>query len=140
MSGSRRSGPKQRVADLYVLDTSAVLAVINGEPGEAIVRSLILDSFIGTVTLAEIHTKFAEWQLNGEPILETLTFGVRDIMPFTKQHAILCGQLRSSTRTAGLSLGDRACIALAASLDAEVVTSDRAWAQLHLPCSVRLFR
>ena len=99
-----------------------------------------LRSAVSTVSIAEVHTKLAEWGGNGEHIADELLFAVQDIVPFTAEQAVLCGKLRMITRPAGLSLGDRAAIALATVYDSEVVTSDRAWATLSLPCRVRLFR
>ena len=54
--------------------------------------------------------------------------------------AEMTGSLRAETRKSGLSLGDRACIALGVALGAEVYTSDRVWADLILPCTIKLIR
>jgi ribonuclease VapC len=67
-------------------------------------------------------------------------FSLKDVVPFHENQAVLCGELRTATRSAGLSLGDRAGIALATTLEAQVVTADRAWAKLSRPCRVHLFR
>jgi PIN domain nuclease of toxin-antitoxin system len=62
------------------------------------------------------------------------------VIPFTEDQAETAGALRGPTQHAGLSLGDRACIALAIALGADLYTSDRIWATLGLPCSITLLR
>ncbi len=62
------------------------------------------------------------------------------IEPFTENQARMCGVLRASTKHLGLSMGDRACFALALELGAEVYTADRAWAQVAVGCKVHLVR
>jgi ribonuclease VapC len=123
-----------------VLDTSALLALLDEEAGADIVRAVIFHSTIGTVTLAETYTKLAERGGHGREALTEILFAVGNIVPFTEEHAEVAGILRSSTAHAGLSLGDRACLALGISLHADVYTADRIWAELDVPCKVRLIR
>jgi ribonuclease VapC len=59
-------------------------------------------------------------------------------VPFDAEMAYRAGCLRSLTKSAGLSFGDRACLALADSLDVPALTSDRAWASLNLNIRVQL--
>ncbi len=60
--------------------------------------------------------------------------------PFTADHAETAALLRARTRERGLSLADRACLALALDRGLKVVTADRAWAELGLEVKVELIR
>jgi ribonuclease VapC len=123
-----------------VLDTSALLALLDEEPGADLVRSIIFDAVISTVTLAEAYSKLSERGRPGRDALNELMFALEGIVPFTEDHAEIAGLLRPATASAGLSLGDRCCLALGIAIDAEVFTADRIWATLKLPCKVRLIR
>ena len=124
----------------YVLDASAVLALLDAEPGADKVATVLMDSAIGTVNLAEVHTKLAERGQSGRQALAELLAVAEEVVPFTEEHAAITGALRASTMHLGLSLGDRACLALGIALGAEVYTAERVWAQLQLPCAVHLIR
>lgn len=63
-----------------------------------------------------------------------------DVVPFDAETALLAGRLRAVTRHLGLSLGDRACLALAIRENATALTADRNWTDLDLPCKVELIR
>ncbi|MDP3523658.1 MAG: PIN domain-containing protein, partial [Hoeflea sp.] len=63
-----------------------------------------------------------------------------DVVPLDTETALLAGRLREATRGRGLSLGDRACLALAIRENAIALTADRNWADLDLPCKVELIR
>jgi PIN domain nuclease of toxin-antitoxin system len=124
----------------YVLDSSAVLAFLENEPGAAIVLSILRSSYISTVNLAEVYSKLIE---RGDPGLQAFAIvrsAIGQVMPFTEQMAEASGELRPLTRHLGLSLGDRACLAVAMALNAEVYTADRIWAELQLPCTIKVIR
>jgi len=124
----------------YVLDASAVLAVIGREPGADTVTAVLAESVVSTVNLAEVHGKLAERGHTRHDALDEILSVIDRIVPFTEKQASLTGKLRSTTAHLGLSLGDRACLALAIDLDAEVYTTDKAWKKLTLPCSIRIIR
>jgi PIN domain nuclease of toxin-antitoxin system len=124
----------------YVLDASAVLALLDAEPGADKVAEVLVDAIIGTVNLAEVHTKLMERGQSGRQALAEILSIVGEVAPFTEEHAAITGSLRTSTMHLGLSLGDRACLALGIALGAEVYTAERLWAQLQLPCSIHLIR
>ncbi len=123
-----------------VLDTSAILAFLDDEPGAEVVLKSISSAAIGTVNLAEAYTKLAERGEAGREALSVIRYAVHEIVPFTEDLAELTGSLRPLTHHLGLSLGDRACLALAISRNAEVYTADRIWANLNLPCQIHLIR
>ena len=114
---------------IHVLDASALLAVSKGERGADFVMDLIntTDCVISSVNMAEVGAGLLEL---GLPIHELgrgiAQFSV-DIIDFNQAQALASAALRSVTRSAGLSLGDRACLALTKLMDGTAVTSDRAW-------------
>ncbi len=123
-----------------VLDTSAILAFVNQEPGAASVFSMIPESVISSVTLAEAYSVFSRKGQDGITALAEVRYGLAEVIPFTERQAEITGELRATTAQAGLSLGDRACLSLAIDLGTEVYTADRVWATLDLPCNVHLIR
>lgn len=124
----------------YVLDASAVLAVIQEEPGSNHIEPHIRSACISTVNLAEVVTKLQERGFSDPEIDEALMLLDLDVRPFEAPSAIHAGKLRNATRHAGLSLGDRACLALTHSLGAIALTTDRAWETLDIGISVELAR
>lgn len=124
----------------YVLDASAVLAVIQEEPGSEQIEAHLKTGCIGTVNLAEVVTKLQERGMTDAHIGEALSILDLDIRPFDAPTAIATGKLRAATRSAGLSLGDRACLALAASLGATALTTDRAWERVNAGVQVVVAR
>ena len=99
-----------------------------------------MDAVIGAVNLAEVHSKLSERGQFGRQALSELLSVMEEVVPFTEEHATITGGLRASTRHLGLSLGDRACLALGMALDLPVYTADGDWAELQLPCVVRPIR
>lgn len=125
---------------LIVLDASVVLALAFLEPGWDVVPWGQEDLCISTVGLVEVVTKLIDrWPTgaNIQGFLDPLTL---TRVPLTDKQAIAAGLLRAPTRSKGLSLGDRCCLALALDLGAPVMTADRVWAGLDLGVEVRLIR
>ena len=125
-----------------VFDASVILAAILGERGGDEVFDRIEDAKVSTVNVAEVYTYAA---INDFPTSAIDAFfadtGI-DIEPFTHDQAVIAGQFAAITRRAGLSLGDRACLALAASAQAEVLTADRPWSDVakELGLTITLLR
>jgi len=123
---------------IYVLDASALLAWIQGEPGGDYVASLLTqDCKLSAVNLAELVTKLIDNNHTAPQNLgqQLRTLGI-EICAFNEAQAISSGMLRKQTRAKGLSLGDRACLSLAMELQAVVLTSDKAWKELNLPIEI----
>ena len=113
-----------------VLDSSAVLSLLLAEPGAEIVQSVLPGALLSTVNFAEVLAKLVE---RGMPSFEAAraleALGV-ELVDFTADQASLTGQLRSLTRSLGLSLGDRACLALGRLNRSKIYTADLAWAEV----------
>jgi PIN domain nuclease of toxin-antitoxin system len=113
-----------------VLDASALLALLQDEPGAELVADLLPGGIISAVNLSEVVAKLTDRGMPGEAARAALEGLPIVVHPFDRESAYQAGALRPTTRTVGLSLGDRACLALAIHLDATAVTADRAWASL----------
>ena len=113
-----------------VIDASAILAAILGEDGGDSVFDLLDEAIVSTVNVAEVYTYAA---INDLPSVAIDAFfadtGI-EIVSFDQVQAVTAGQLAGITRKAGLSLGDRSCLALAKLRQAEVLTADRLWQQV----------
>ncbi len=118
------------MSDRYVLDASAILTVINGETGFATVQDLLQRSVTSAVNMSEVIAKLQERGGSDSAIMAILNDFDVDVVAFDNEQAIAAGLLRNKTRKKGLSLGDRACLALAASRNAIAVTTDKAWMEL----------
>lgn len=123
-----------------VLDTSAILAVARGERGGDLVIEHIFSSLTCAVNLTEVVSRLLDFGAPSDEIGPRLSRLTAQIVPFDQDLALQAGLLRDSTRHKGLSLGDRACLALAMREKLPVVTADTAWSDLDLPVEVVLIR
>lgn len=110
-----------------VLDASALLAMLLAEPGAETVRAALADAAISTVNLSELVGYFARNGASETQIREILDPLPVERMPFDAELAYAAGLLAARTRRFGLSLGDRACLALARKLGARALTANRSW-------------
>jgi ribonuclease VapC len=124
----------------YVLDASAVLALLNQEPGANLVQDALPHAVLSTVNLAEVVTRLAAKGMPEPDIRDVLGLLGVEFVPFDAESAIQSGLLFAHTQGAGLSSGDRACLTLAGNLNATALTADRAWQNLELGVQVRLIR
>ncbi|MDA1129291.1 MAG: type II toxin-antitoxin system VapC family toxin [Chloroflexi bacterium] len=128
-------------AESYVLDASAILAWLHGETGSEIVESSLGSSVICSVNWAEVLQKIiARGTREPEEVGEDLQYVGLAVVPFSAADAERAARLWSTSRSAGLSLGDRACLSLAMRLELPALTADRRWATLDLAAEVRLIR
>jgi PIN domain nuclease of toxin-antitoxin system len=116
----------------FVLDASAVLAFLNGEPGQDVVADALQSAHcvVTAANQAEIIAKALDRGHSMEGIQAILAELAYDVVDTTAADGTLAGQLRVHTRAAGLSLGDRLCLASAIRLNATVLTADRPWLAL----------
>ena len=121
-----------------ILDASALLAYLKDEQGAARVRTAMAGgALISAVNWAETLSTLADWGQAPETAAEFLRGGgfygqLAEVVPFDEAQAREAARLRRSTRELGLSLGDRACLALGLSRGLPVLTADRAWSRLSL--------
>jgi PIN domain nuclease of toxin-antitoxin system len=124
----------------WVLDASAVLALMRSEPGADRVIAALPTSVIASVNAAEVVTRLI--QEGFDPAPATLAFRRLGcpVAPIDEALGLRAGALASLTAGAGLSLGDRCCLALAEREQVPALTADRQWARIALPMSVALIR
>ena len=123
-----------------VYDSSAVLAILLDEPGARRAAETLDHGVLSAVNASEVVARLIDQGAKDDDArgaLQGLDLAVR---PFDESLAVAAGLLRRSTRRRGLSLGDRACLALALRERAPVLTADRAWTELELDVEVELIR
>jgi ribonuclease VapC len=123
-----------------------MLAYLGHEPGGARVAVAIQQgSAMSAANLAEVLSKLVERGDTLDNALRRLRdYGILGqsvfVFPLDEAQATEIARLRPLTRAAGLSLADRACLALAKSLSLPVLTADRAWSALQLDIAVEVIR
>jgi PIN domain nuclease of toxin-antitoxin system len=124
-----------------VLDAPALLAVLNREPGaDKLTPEILSTATSSTVNLAEVQGKLVSLGLAPGDAWEATLSPIREATAFTVEHAEAAGNLINKTRSLGLSLGDRACLALGIILRAPVYTADKSWKKLKLGVPIHLIR
>lgn len=126
-----------------VLDSSALLAILHEEPGVEIFTrqfDLLENAAMSAVNIAEVYGKLVERGIDSEDAWEAATAAVPEIVDFDNEQAKIAGGLLPQVRRLGLSLGDRACLALGIALKAPVYTADRAWKNVSVGIAVHVIR
>jgi len=124
-----------------VLDASALLALLNQEPGaQKLTPEFLCEATASTVNLAEVQTKLVREGGDPDEAWEMARAPISEAEPFTSEQAKIAGTLVTQTRTLGLSLGDRACLALAITLKTPAYTTDRNWKNLKLGIPIHVLR
>lgn len=125
-----------------VIDTSALLAWLGQEPGWEKVEQAFATSAckISAVNLAELVAKTSERMREPDEILAMVSALPVEVVPFDRAQAFAAGALRVATRTLGLSLGDRACLALSTTLGATALTADKPWLALSIGVHIECIR
>ena len=123
-----------------VLDASALIAFLRNEPGADKVAAVLAGACVSAVNLAETMSKMVEY---GKP-LDATTYQIErlriPVIPFDAEQAKIVASLWKATRVAGLSLGDRACLALALKQGLPVLTADQLWAKAEVGVKVEVIR
>lgn len=119
-----------------VLDASAVVAVAHGEPGAEATEPLVEGSCISTVNWSEVARVCVAVDRDPEALRTVLVEAGCRTVDFTAADAVAAARLSPSTRASGLSLADRACLALALRLGVPAVTADRAWLEIDVVVEV----
>ncbi len=127
-------------SSIVVLDASAVLAFLQKEGGAGVVTASIDDSVISTVNWSEVIKKLLSRDVDVGNVAEKMrSLGLR-ILPFELIESELAGAIYMITKESGLSLADRACLAVATKFDAPVYTTDRQWLNVDLDLDIKLIR
>ena len=128
------------MSERYILDASALLCLLQDEKGAERVAAALPQAQIGAVNFSEAFGKLVEAGLDEETVDSMLAGLQLSVVPFDREQARLAGSLRRTTRESGLSLGDRACLALARVQGAVALTCDRSWTRVDVGCRVELAR
>ena len=123
-----------------VLGASALLAYFQQEPGHVKVAALLPGAKVGCVNAAEVISKFADAGVPQSKARQLFDSTGVEFVAFDEAQAWMSGELRPLTMSRGLSLGDRACLALAMSTGVAAVTADGTWADLGLPVKIEVIR
>ena len=124
----------------HVLDASALLAILNQESGAEQWTDAVIDGVMSAVNLSEVIARLADAAMPEEDIRKVIEPLDLEVAPFDSHQAWTAGLLRSATKAAGLSLGDRACLALGRTMKLPVLTADQAWKSLRVGVLVKLLR
>jgi ribonuclease VapC len=123
-----------------VLDASAFLAFANGEPGAEKVQPVLPQAVLSTVNSCEIMSKLVRKGMTLARAGEYVRQFVSEVIPFDFEQASIAAGLEEVGRPLGLSLGDRACLALGKRLNVQVLTAERSWAKLEIGIPIELIR
>ena len=123
-----------------VLDASALLAMLHREQGGDIVEGLVEEAVISTVNWSEVYQRSLARGVEVRGLGSELAALGLQVVSFGTEDAERAAELWPATRSAGLSLGDRACLALALRLGAPAVTGDRSWSRLELDIPITTIR
>lgn len=110
-----------------VLDASALLALLNNEPGAAKVAEVLASARMCSVNLAEVVSHFIHAGMPAAEVDAMLRPLPVEIVAADEGLAHIAGRLRAVTASAGLSLGDRFCLALAKRDGLPAMTADKQW-------------
>lgn len=123
-----------------VLDASAILAYLKAEPGSDAVLPYLLGATASAVNVAEVGTRLVDYGFNERDLRATIGNLGLNVVEFDEHAAFSAALLRAGTRGRGLSLGDRACLALGIARKLPVLTADKNWTGLDLGVEIRLIR
>ncbi len=118
------------MSEAFVLDASAVLCLLKGEKGTERVLEVLPRSSISAVNLSEVYAKLADAGGSEEKVAHAIGVLHLKVESFDDEQCRDAGMLRPATKSLGLSLGDRACLALARRRKATALTADQIWNQV----------
>jgi ribonuclease VapC len=125
---------------VFALDSSVLVAVFKNESGSDIAKPLLRGSLLSTVNAAECFAVMARARQRVSDTSESLQLSGVRIIDFDIELAEIAGALEEKTKPQGLSLGDRACLALALRENLPVLTADRHWKDVAVGVEIRLMR
>lgn len=125
---------------MIALDASALLAFLFREHGYKRVAEVVEYACLSTVNLSEVLGRFVRDGHDSNEVLTRIAATTIEIVPFRAEDAAIAASLVPTTQPFGLSLGDRACIALALSRNLKAVTADRIWSKLKVGVNIEIIR
>jgi ribonuclease VapC len=123
-----------------ILDASALLALLNSEPGADIVTEALPGAIISAVNLSEVIAILCRTGIPEKVIRQALEPLGLEVAPFNTEQAYQAGLLYTKTQNLGISLGDRACLSLGKMLGLAVLTADKTWLKLSVGVTVKVIR
>lgn len=123
-----------------VLDASALLALLNKEPGYEQVHEILPSAIMSAVNYAEVIMVLIRLGISEIEATKITIALIRKIIPFDQTQAVETAVFREKTKKLGLSLGDRACLSLAKLRQVPVITADKGWAKLDIGVKVQILR
>jgi ribonuclease VapC len=126
--------------DRHVLDSSALMAALLVEPGGDVVADVLTNAVMSAVNTAEVVSKLVDKGMPLSKAVKAVHIFRLHIEPLDTHQAIAIAALRAPTVKFGLSLGDRACLALAQQLKLPVMTADKIWANLDIGVEIKVVR
>ena len=123
-----------------VFDSSAILALLKIESGHEIVSKNLEQAVVSSVNFCEVVTFLSKKTTKQDEMIKFLTETFDCIEDFNIEQAIIAGSFIKITKDYGLSLGDRACLALAKYKNIPVLTADKSWSKLNLGIKIKLIR
>ena len=116
-----------------VLDASALMSLVNDEPGSLVVQQHLRKASISSVNFAEVLSKMVEFGVPAIEAKSVLDYFNLEVIPFTEAQVLGVSLLRLSTKPQGLSLADRVCLNLGKTLKVPVLTGDKIWKEVQDP-------
>lgn len=125
----------------YILDASSLLALIKNEPGSQMVEELLGHIIMSSINVSEVAATLMQSTMTFEESQECILPLISSLIPFDEPQAFQTAALKKQTKSWGLSLGDRACIALGMTKQLPIYTADRIWKELKIEgVDIRLIR
>lgn len=124
----------------YVLDASALLALINKETGHELVAKVVSLSVMSTVNVTEVATVLHKHGIKIETTKRLIADILAEILVFDEAQAFTAAELNPLTSKFGLSLGDRACLSLAKHLKLPILSADKVWSKLKIDADIKIIR
>ncbi len=125
---------------MIALDASALLVFLLRERGHERVSQVLAETCISTVNFSEVLGRFARAGQDPVPIARKLLESPIELAEFSTRQAMIAAALAPVTRARGLSLGVRACLALARERRITALTADRAWRGLDVGIEIEMLR
>src|SRR4051812_36107570 len=119
-----------------VLDSSALMALIKKEEGAEIIEKLLGKIIMSSINVSEVAAILLESDMTLQECQECIEPFIESVIPFDTDLSFSTASLKKLTKDKGLSLGDRACIALGILTGYPVYTADKIWAKLKLDCAI----